>query len=127
MDMQQYMMKRRPTRHDEERLQMACCRWFGLQYPHLAGCLFHAANGGWRSPTEAARLKAMGVVPGVADLLLIYRGRVHAIELKTPTGRQSPAQKQWQRVCETQGVSYTVVRGIEEFINHIGTIINGAD
>jgi hypothetical protein len=48
---------------------------------------FHPANGGFRRPVEAARLKGLGVRPGVPDLIAIHRGQVYAVELKSEGGR----------------------------------------
>jgi predicted RecB family endonuclease len=43
----------------------------------------------------AGRLKAEGVMPGVADIVIVWQGRAIAIELKAKRGSQSPAQKAW--------------------------------
>src|SRR5262245_61189782 len=45
---------------------------------------FHPANGELRQDSAGARLKRMGVRPGVSDIVLIAPagGRVHALELK---------------------------------------------
>ena len=53
---------------------------------------FHPANGGYRRPTEAARLKGLGVRPGVPDVIAFHRGQVFAVELKTEGGRATDAQ-----------------------------------
>jgi len=53
---------------------------------------FHPANGGYRRPIEAARLKGLGVRPGVPDVVAIHRGQVYAIELKTKHGRTADTQ-----------------------------------
>jgi len=55
---------------------------------------FHPANGGYRRPVEAARLKALGVRPGVPDVIAIHHGQVFAIELKREGGRPTDAQLQ---------------------------------
>lgn len=50
--------------------------------------VFHIANGGGRSKAEAGVLKAMGVLAGMPDLMLIGPGSsVLAIELKRPPMR----------------------------------------
>ena len=81
--------------------------------------LFHIPNEGNRdSKTDGAYRKALGLVSGVSDLiLLIPRGKFHAlcIEMKTDVGRQSPAQVEWQSKVEAQGFRYEVVRSLEEF------------
>lgn len=118
----------RPRRHadPEHQLQVACVRWFHLQYPMLRGCLIAVPNGGRRDAVTGARLKAEGATAGVADLILFQRrGRSGAlmIEMKTPKGRQSGAQKQWQAVMEAQGYRYVVCRSIDEFIRTINGYI----
>jgi hypothetical protein len=59
----------------EDRIQQECYRWFHNTYPELRGLLFHVPNGGKRDGREAKKLKTMGVVPGVADLIFLYNGR----------------------------------------------------
>ena len=54
---------------------------------------FHPANGSKRSKAEAGKLKAMGVVAGVPDLIVMIDGRCHGLELKSGKGRLSDAQK----------------------------------
>jgi hypothetical protein len=51
---------------------------------------FHPANGGWRSPIEAAILKGLGVRAGVPDVIAVKDGRTYALELKPPGGRLNP-------------------------------------
>lgn len=111
--------KRRAHPKDwEHKIQVACVRWFRLQYPQYASLMFAVPNGGWRNETTAAKLKLEGVLPGVSDLiLLLHRGESGAllIEMKTEKGRQSDAQKAWQKEVEAQGYKYVVCRSFEEF------------
>mgnify|MGYP002620416555 FL=1 len=107
---------------DEHNLQAACVQWFRYQHRDLASLLFAVPNGGARSKATAGRLKAEGVVAGVADLILLvpnadYHGL--CIEMKTPTGRQSPEQKAWAQEAERHGYRYVIIRSIELFINII--------
>ena len=109
-------------RHLEDRLQIACVRWFSMQHRDIAHLLHHSPNGGYRTATEGAKFKAMGVRAGFADLvLLVPRGGYHAlfIEMKSAKGRQTALQEQWQHEVEAQGYKYTICRSIEEFINII--------
>lgn len=108
-------------RHDEDNLQMACVRWFGLQFPGVAKLLHHSPNGGRRNAREAARFKAMGTRAGFPDLILLLpsadgRFRFLAVELKTKSGRQSEHQKDYDRLITEHGGKYVVVRSVEEFI-----------
>ena len=55
--------------------------------------IFAIANGGYRTPTEAARLEWTGAQAGVRDLAIVAPGgRVHFNECKTSTGRLSADQ-----------------------------------
>lgn len=105
--------------HEESQIQRACVKWFGLQHRSLDGLLFAVPNGGRRGRVEAAIMKAEGVYPGVADLLLLVpRGKWHglAIEMKTQKGKQSVSQVVWQNKVMSQGYDYHVCRSVDEFI-----------
>ena len=113
---------RRKPRHDEEDLQIACVRWFDLQYPQYRNLLHHSPNGGKRNVREAARFKAMGTRAGFPDLLLLVPRQPYnflAIEMKASKGRQSDNQKQMQADMEAQGGIYVVCRSLDEFIGII--------
>ena len=118
--------RRRPQRRrpddEEHRIQCACVNWFRLQYPDHASALFAVPNGGRRDRVSGAKLKAEGVLPGVSDLILLLpRGRHHGllIEMKTERGKQSQAQRDWQRDMVHRGYKYMVIRSIDEFIDKV--------
>lgn len=67
--------------------------------------------------------KAVGLVAGVADTIFLWRGKVLLIEFKTPTGRQSAKQKEWQARVEAQGFRYYIVRSLEDFQELIRELI----
>lgn len=96
----------------EERLQCAV-----VQHLHLAALpgvvWFHVPNGEYRSKRTAARLKALGVRPGVADLVFHVDGEFRAMEIKAPKGRQSAAQLVFQKTVEQSGGEYVVADNIE--------------
>jgi hypothetical protein len=52
--------------------------------------------------------------PGGSDLVGVFRGRAVFIELKTPIGRQSKEQKQFQQLVERKGAVYVVIRSVED-------------
>lgn len=113
--------RKRPD-DEEHRLQCACVNWFRLQYPAHATALFAVPNGGRRDRVSGAKLKAEGVLPGVSDLILLLpRGRHHGllIEMKTERGKQSQAQRDWQRDMVHRGYKYLVIRSIDEFIDMV--------
>lgn len=111
-------------REEEHNLQCACVRWFNLQWPEYRGLLFAVPNGSYRNKATAGKLKAEGVVAGVADLILLVPKQwafALCIEMKTSKGRQSPEQKEWQEMVEAHGYRYRVCRSLDEFM----AIVNG--
>ena len=113
--------------HAESILQRNCVTWFRLQHRHLAPLLFAVPNGGGRSRVEAAIMKAEGVTPGVADLILLVPRGGHnclCIEMKTPTGKQSPAQKEWMAYAVKHGAVYAIVSSFEGFQKTINEYLN---
>jgi hypothetical protein len=77
--------------------------------------VLHPANGGARSKATAGRLKAMGVLAGVPDLMvLLPPARLLLIEVKGPRGRVSPEQQAFARDALAMGFPFAVVRSIDE-------------
>ena len=116
---------RKATRHDEDDLQAAVVRWWQHQYPEFAGLLFAVPNGGQRNAREGARMKAGGVIPGVADLiLLVPRPHILLLELKIKGGKVSDAQKAWlgkaAAIGHTTAVAYDFHAARAAIVNHIG-------
>lgn len=76
---------------------------------------FHPANGGYRHATEAKRLKAMAVMPGLPDLGIIHSGRITWIELKRAKGSYlSPAQAHCHKRLEAAGSPVSVCRNLDD-------------
>jgi len=115
----------KPRRHPddvEHRIQCACVQWLRYQYPKYAHNLFAVPNGGKRDKVTAAKMKAEGAQPGVADLLFLKpNSRYHAlcIEMKTDKGRQSDTQRKWQQLIEQDGYKYVIIRSLSEFMKEI--------
>lgn len=106
----------------EEQEQAAVIEWRDLmvaQFPDLED-LIHIPNGGWRSKSEAVRLKKIGVKPGVSDLFLpVPVGKYHGlwIEMKRMQGgRLRPAQKDWLNRMNRRGYLALRADGAEEAI-----------
>jgi len=118
----QYVKKRNPiiVKNIESKIQQACVKWFRLQYPNLL--LIAIPNGGNRNHITGAILKAEGVMAGAPDLFLFYPSGGYsglAIEMKTPKGKQTASQKEWQRLSEEFGYKYIVVRSFDQFRTEI--------
>lgn len=103
-------------------LQKGCIRWFRYQYPDLL--LFHIPNGGYRTPSEAARFKSAGVIAGVPDLFLakdkvctdgtFYGGLF--IEMKSQKGYLTPQQQKIQMKLLKGGYQVAIARSFDEFM-----------
>lgn len=118
--------KRAKPRDLESQLQISCVNWFRLQYPN---CLIYSIpNGGSRNKIEAKRLKAEGVIAGVADLFLMEpRNEYHGfyIEMKYGnTNKQSDNQLQFEKMCNERGYLYRVAKSFEEFVKQINDYLN---
>lgn len=75
---------------------------------------FHPANGGRRTKAEGGIFKALGVVAGTPDVIAIYEGAVHALELKALRGRLTPAQKAAMDALEVAGARVAVAYTLDE-------------
>ncbi len=108
----------------ELQLQTECYKWAVNTYQELRfGCLFHVPNGGTRNKIEAMQLKASGVVAGIPDLILINKGKLIGIELKTLIGKVSDKQIKVHESWKNQGIDTFVIRTFEEFQELIIKII----
>jgi hypothetical protein len=110
----------KPYEGKEDVLNIACMRWLRVQYPNLLA--FHVPNGGNRSKKEGAKFKAMGVLAGVPDILIIDYSL--AIELKVKGGRLSTNQKNVIPAFINRGWYVEVVYSLEEFIHVVTKYIN---
>jgi penicillin-binding protein-related factor A (putative recombinase) len=93
-------------------------KWIESQILHYLGLkgifAWKAKTVGTYDPTKKVFRKNAGYMKGVADILGIWRGKLLAIEVKTPTGKLSPEQKQFlSRVQEEGGIAF-VARSVED-------------
>ena len=107
----------KPRRDNPEaRLQKAV-----LQHLKMTGVpgiiYFHPANEGRRSIVTGANLKALGMLPGVADLVIIKDGRAFFLEIKAKGGRLSEAQAQFGALALEAGSQWACVDCIDAAIN----------
>lgn len=88
------------SEHDEQVAVVDYCTLKGVP-------CFAIPNGGYRTKSEAARLKAEGVSPGVPDLCIpVARGPYHSlfIEMKAKGGRLSDEQIGWMVRLRGEGM-----------------------
>jgi len=102
---------------NENQLQQSIYLWYQNTYViNDKRCMILSIpNGGLRDKMTAILMKATGLYKGAADLLVIYRGWVGFVELKTDTGIQSPEQRQFEAHCIEAGIPYRLVRSLAEF------------
>ena len=104
----------------ERQHQQAVMKWARQpsirdRWPELA-LLHHIKNETTGGAAEVAADKAMGVKKGVPDLCLpVARGGFHGlyIEMKTPSGRASEAQRWWATRLTEQGYRAVVCHGYD--------------
>lgn len=117
-----------PTEDVEQMRIMQWARMRSGRYPELK-LLFHIPNGGSRGKVEAARLKEMGVKPGVPDLFLpVPKGGYCGlfIELKRRRGGQvSSEQKEWIAALLNAGYCASVCRGFDAAADLISKYVAG--
>lgn len=85
----------------------------GFKRPHVIA--YHVPNGGKRHPSVAKKLKRFGTLAGVPDWNCVKTNGITVyLEIKDHKGRQSEAQKAFERECKEMGVTYEVARTPEE-------------
>jgi hypothetical protein len=99
----------------EARIQQECFQWHWNTYPNDRKRLFLIHNTP-KNAIDGARLRGMGMVAGVSDLIYLRDGLPPlCIEMKDATGKQSPAQIAWQKIAEDAGCTYVIIRSLAEF------------
>lgn len=91
---------------------------------------WHCPNGGHRSKSAGALFKAMGVMPGVADLIFLFKGGKSVyVELKAGKLAQGDTQETFEARITKLGYKYYLlaadspaegVTKIEKFLNEHG-------
>jgi hypothetical protein len=100
-------------RNAEARIQAAIVEWIRLVAPDLIA--FHVPNGGYRTKAEAARMKWIGVLAGVPDLVLLGRdGKIWLIEVKAEGGALSADQRAIRDRCVALRIPYVVAKSIDD-------------
>lgn len=102
----------------EARIQQEIFIWFNnkfcLKFHEPRHCIFSVPNDS-ESKEETMRKKATGLLSGVSDLIILLGDRTLFVEVKTATGTQSDAQKEFESRVTMLGYTYIVVRSLEDF------------
>lgn len=59
-------------------------------------------------------LQGVGCRRGFPDLTAMRGGKTIYIEIKTPTGKQSEYQKQFEKICIEHGCKYIIARSVSD-------------
>jgi hypothetical protein len=121
-------------KRSEDNLQSIIWKRLWNNYPELRRCIWHVPNQG-SSMKEGVRLKAMGVLAGVWDLHLFYKGEFHIWELKSKTGKLSRSrignkgklcfgQFEWGELMALHGAYRHVCRTEQEFFTELDELLN---
>lgn len=118
--------KEKPYNGREDDLQIAVVNQ--LFYGYRKYIWFHVPNGGKRNAREAARFKRMGVMAGVADIIVQepkggYPGL--NIELKNKGGRLSEKQIEYLNKATERGYLCAVVYSFDACMKLIKDYLNG--
>jgi hypothetical protein len=93
-------------------------------------------SGVFRAMDNPKQLVRIGV-PGLADTMMVVAVNIHpgmvgktigvavAAEIKTAQGRQSDAQRNWQRAFEARGGVYQLVRSPEQMADLVARVQRG--
>jgi len=107
------MARKRP----EEEFHRTVAEWLSYRLDDSV-FWFHCPNGGARSKAEAGIFKALGVKPGVSDIIILWPDR-HAlfIELKAGRGHLTDAQEDFHAIMRRCGFDTAEARTLEEIDN----------
>lgn len=111
---------RKARSYPEEAIQRSCVEILQkhVPTPEDGGPLWWASTNqrGTRTGWEQGILTAMGMVNGVHDLLMLWKARFVAIEMKAPGGKLTDGQKLFRdRVILCGGVAFEC-RSLDEFL-----------
>jgi hypothetical protein len=104
----------------ESDIQIQVADWLRLFEARCGFIFFAVPNEGMgEAKTTAglgrmAKLKRMGLRPGVADIVIVKLGRVYFLELKAIVGRQSDKQILFECDAMRVGAEYAVVHSLDE-------------
>jgi len=117
-------MPRKKRKNEEHRIQAGAFDWKELakKQIHDLWTMHAIPNGGRRDSVTGAILKREGVTPGIPDIHLpVARGGYFSlyIEVKTPAGTLSKAQKEIIPLLKAQNNKVVVCRSTQEIIDTV--------
>jgi hypothetical protein len=113
----------------ESKLQSECYIWYNNNYclknNEKRGLMFAVPNElGTNNALTTMLSKATGLLSGVADTVVILPTKdLIFVEFKTDVGRQSKAQKEFEKRVTDLAYKYFVIRSLSEFKELIITLL----
>ena len=107
----------------ESKIQQVAIMEIWNKLPQTRLCLFHVPNGMNIDARQGAKFKAQGVISGVPDLVFVWNGKTHYIEVKCEKGRLSENQKALHQKWMEQGVEVKVMRSSDEIIQFVRKLV----
>lgn len=108
---------------NERSVQRAVLAMAKVAFPRVI--LFHVPNGAFLAGTEAERKRQMGILlgdgllPGMCDLIAIWRGGVAFLEVKRPGGKLSDVQAEMLDRLALMGHDVAVVHSPSAAFDHL--------
>jgi hypothetical protein len=97
----------------EDRIQQQCVMWYTNTYcltsHNPRNIIYHVPN------QNQQRLTKIGVLGGVADLVLIHNAEHVYIEMKDHKGKPSESQLDFKERVESHGYKWFLCRSLESF------------
>jgi hypothetical protein len=108
-------MRFRPN-EEEDRIQCDICDLIKVGTDNEDVRVYAIANGGYRDIRTAKKLKATGLRPGAADLMLLRKSDAKSffMEVKTASGSLSKNQRDFRDFCKEAGFPWALVRSRDE-------------
>lgn len=128
--------------HNEDQFQAEAIKMISQEFPRLRDKFWHTLND-INIPKDTnesedeyqkrlmffrGRLKALGVLAGVMDILIVHRGVLYKIELKQPDGSLSNKQKDIHQIWNTDNplAPCVVCRTLHEVYMACRKIVDGS-
>lgn len=110
--MDQQNPKKKNLFSSEHTLQLECIAWFRNEYErHGKGCIIPVVN------ELSYKKKHVVIKDGASDLIIVIPNKVLFIELKVGYNNQQINQIKFQKLIESLGYEYHIVRSLEQFKN----------
>ena len=100
----------------ENKIQQEIVQYYRANH-YGKGIIFSVPNERTGGYVAMKPLLLTGLLSGVSDLIIVEKGRVLFVEVKTDIGRQSEKQIRFEKQITELGYNYFLVRSLKDFKN----------